>query len=129
MLLYTRTRRASERVEVDRNSTRLLIQQTTSTMSKDLLSSRLVNSLRTHLETDLSILGRLHYKNQSQHHLALFWRRVVEVDRVGRRLLPAWERALQDGAKHQDVRKLSLLVSRVSSAWPSTLLEQEESSS
>lgn len=78
-----------------------------------LLSARLVNSLRTHLETDLTILARIHYKNHSQHHLALFWRRVVEVDRVGRRLLPAVGPGLKEGASHAEVRRLAQLTSRV----------------
>lgn len=76
-------------------------------------SARLINSLRTHLETDLKILARVHYKNHSQHHLALFWRRVVEVDRVGRRLLPTLETGLKEGATHAEARRLAQLTSRV----------------
>lgn len=90
---------------------------------RSLLSARLINSLRTHLETDLLLLGRIHYKNQSQHHLALFWRRAVEVDRVGRRLLPASEAGLKDGgAQQSDVRRLALLTSRVRILLSSCLL-------
>jgi len=84
-----------------------------SSSAPTLLSARVVNSLRTHLETDLLILARVHYKNHSQHHLALFWRRVIEVDRVGRRLLPVVKAGFQEGATHAEIRRLAQLTSRV----------------
>lgn len=42
--------------------------------------------LEPHLEDELRVLERLYYKGVNQHRMALFWRRVEEVRRLGRRV-------------------------------------------
>ncbi|KAF9264719.1 hypothetical protein L218DRAFT_199493 [Marasmius fiardii PR-910] len=54
---------------------------------KDLksLSKRLHTTLSGY-ETELKVLERIYYKSKNQHRSALFWRRVIETRRYGRRI-------------------------------------------
>ncbi|KAG7092421.1 hypothetical protein E1B28_008777 [Marasmius oreades] len=48
-------------------------------------SKRLRTTLSSY-ETELKILERIYYKSKNQHRSALFWRRLVETRRFGRRI-------------------------------------------
>ncbi|KAJ8078736.1 hypothetical protein PM082_013019 [Marasmius tenuissimus] len=54
---------------------------------KDLkrLSKRLHSALSTY-ESELKVLERIYYKSKNQHRSALFWRRITETRRYGRRV-------------------------------------------
>jgi hypothetical protein len=56
-----------------------------------LLPAKTLAQLTTHLATELALLDRVVYKNQSQHRLARFWRKVVEVRRIGGKVKESWE--------------------------------------
>ena len=46
---------------------------------------RMQTVLASH-QTELRVLEKLHYKGNNQHRTALFWRRVVDIRRCGRRI-------------------------------------------
>ncbi|KAK1232247.1 hypothetical protein PQX77_004621 [Marasmius sp. AFHP31] len=50
-----------------------------------LLSKRLHSALSTY-ESELKVLERIYYKSKNQHRSALFWRRITETRRYGRRV-------------------------------------------
>ncbi|EGN93226.1 hypothetical protein SERLA73DRAFT_16640, partial [Serpula lacrymans var. lacrymans S7.3] len=61
---------------------------------KDLKTcSRRLQTVSAIVGDELKILERLYYKGKNQHRSALFWKRVVEIRRYGRRLSEAslWE--------------------------------------
>jgi hypothetical protein len=60
------------------------------------ISRQLQPILASHSE-ELRVLERLYYKGKNQHRSALFWRRVVEIRRLGGRLEDVGLLALLDG--------------------------------
>jgi len=49
--------------------------------------SRQLNETLSTLQADLRVLERIYYKGKNQHRSALFWRRVPELRRLGRRMI------------------------------------------
>ena len=95
------------------------------------LPTRALTALSTHLSTELVLLARIHYKNQSQHRLALFWRRVNEIKRLGGKVQTGWlgwqtrakelvDQAASKGS-HVELRRLGSLLENVSPRPPPTL--------
>ena len=57
---------------------------------KDLrLASQRLADNSSYFRDELILLERLYYKNLNQHRTAVFWRRIVEVRRLGRRIYDA----------------------------------------
>ena len=80
------------------------------------LPPRALASLSSHLSTELLLLARIHYKNQSQHRLSLFWRRVDEMKRLGDKVQAswvAWEAKAKEPEGSRDAAVVLLLLSPV----------------
>lgn len=57
------------------------------TVLKDLkLANRRIQAVSRSFQLEIQILSRLFYRGKNQHRTAIFWRRVDEVRRYGRRL-------------------------------------------
>ncbi|KAL0071444.1 hypothetical protein AAF712_001301 [Marasmius tenuissimus] len=83
---------------------------------KDLkrLSKRLHSALSTY-ESELKVLERIYYKSKNQHRSALFWRRITETRRYGRRVEQTDLRTFVDALRLSFFRedKLALLSSEL----------------
>ena len=63
-----------------------------------LLSKRLHSALSSY-ESELKVLERIYYKSKNQHRSALFWRRITETRRYGRRIQQINLRLFVDGLR------------------------------
>lgn len=80
-------------------------------------------SLSALFHNELHLLDRIYYKNQSQFHLNLFWRKVTEVRRIGGKVKDAWElykpfvngktESTDERARRNGLKRLAVLVEKV----------------
>lgn len=68
---------------------------------KDLRAcSRQIAPVLLSMEEELRILERLFYKGKNQHRLAIFWRKVEEMRRFGKRIVEMQLPALMDDLRY-----------------------------
>ncbi|CED84494.1 hypothetical protein [Phaffia rhodozyma] len=93
-----------------------------------LLKPAHLQSLSTHFHTELDLLDRIVYKNQSQFRLNIFWRKVTEIRRLGRKVRDNWEEIRGKGllesvgeetkANRESLKRFAVLVEKLHLALP-----------
>ncbi|TDL27531.1 hypothetical protein BD410DRAFT_782629 [Rickenella mellea] len=84
-----------------RSSVEKLLHAVFDTTIKELRAcSRRLTNVYSSLGDELQLLDRLYYKNNNQHHSALFWRKTEETRRFGRRILEMDTSSLADDLRY-----------------------------